>query len=117
MISSLLITGGTASLPGLIPRLRITLKSKLLPPPDVSSSEAPLDPSMSVHSPQARREEIRQWRKRQDEPYKTLYGLVDKVAILNDPCPIDGSEGISGGGTAPRWTPGLVSWVGGSLAG
>jgi actin-related protein 10 len=95
MISSILVVGGTASLPNLIPRIRDSLVEAL-------QSDTPRDGTMS----------LAQWKKRNLEPYRELYGLKSKVTILNDPKPVD-----SRSGTAPRWTPSLMSWVGGSLAG
>ena len=95
MISSVLVVGGTASLPNFIPRLRDNLAEAL-------QTETPRDGTMS----------LAQWKKRNQEPYRELYGLLPKVAILNDPKSVD-----SRSGTAPRWTPSLMAWVGGSLAG
>jgi actin-related protein len=95
MISTILVTGGTASLPNFISRLRDSITESLQPK---STKADPLS--------------LAAWRKRGTEPYRELYGLAPKLTILNDPKPVDGR-----GGTAPRWTPSLMSWVGGSLAG
>ncbi|OCF46109.1 hypothetical protein I317_00199 [Kwoniella heveanensis CBS 569] len=115
MFSSILVIGGTPSLPGFIPRLRIALLHHLLPPP--TGSEDPNAPRSPLNTPAQRMEEVAIWKKRsKDEPYQTLYRLSGQLSILNDPAPLDGDEG-SRGGRAPRWTPGLISWVGGSLAG
>ena len=95
MISTILVVGGTASLPNYIPRLRDTIL-------DALQSKSATQGTLS----------LAQWKKRNEEPYRELYGLSNKLAIINDPKPVDGR-----GGTAPRWTPGLMSWVGGSLAG
>ncbi|KAK8849491.1 hypothetical protein IAR55_004825 [Kwoniella newhampshirensis] len=113
LASSILITGGTASLPGLIPRLRIALLQRLLPRPRDMTSSPPVS---VIDSPAYRAKETKQWRKRSLEPYKDLYGLTEEIAILNDPAPLEGADG-SKGGKAPRWVPSLLSWVGGSLAG
>ncbi|WVQ96180.1 hypothetical protein IAU59_003283 [Kwoniella sp. CBS 9459] len=119
MISSLLVIGGTPSLPGFIPRLRISLLHNLLPPSNApSSSLEDLAPRSPLNTPAQRLEEVSLWKKRKDEPYSALYGLSGQLSILNDPAPLDGGGGNgSRGGRAPRWTPGLMSWVGGSLAG
>ncbi|WWD04122.1 hypothetical protein V865_002188 [Kwoniella europaea PYCC6329] len=106
LISSLLIVGGTASLPGFIPRLRISLLHHLLPPPASAQNKSPLN------TPDSRREEALLWRRRNREPYKEIHGLSDKLTIINDPSPVDGKSGM-----APRWSTGLMGWVGGSLAG
>lgn len=53
-----------------------------------------------------------------DDPYKEIYGLMGKIAILNDPAPLDGDgAGGENAGKAPRWVPSLLNWVGGSIAG
>jgi len=95
MISTILVVGGTSSLSNCIPRLRDNISDALRP-------KSAMQGTLSLV----------QWKKRNEEPYRELYGLSNKFAIINDPKPVDGR-----GGTAPRWTPGLMSWVGGSLAG
>lgn len=103
MISSILVTGGVAALPGFIPRVRNELFCRI---PTESAT-------LSFKDPQA---EVASWRKRSKEPYAELHGLAKRLAIINDPAPLDGAASASGG-TAPRWTQSLVAWVGGSLAG
>lgn len=100
LASSILVVGGTASLPGFIPRLRNDI-IRLLPPaePEPLSSDA--------------RIEAAEWRRRSKDKYAHLHGLGSKIAIVNDPAP--GPKKSSG--SAPRWTPALIPWVGGSLAG
>jgi hypothetical protein len=52
-------------------------------------------------------------------PYACVAGLKGEVGILNDTSL--GSKSISGlgagSGSAPAWNTGLLSWIGGSLAG
>lgn len=52
-------------------------------------------------------------------PYACLAGLKGEVGVLNDTSL--GSKSISGlgagSGSAPAWNTGLLSWIGGSLAG
>ncbi|ADV22349.1 hypothetical protein I305_02804 [Cryptococcus gattii E566] len=115
LISSILITGGSASLPGFIPRLRVSLLRSLLAPPQ-PFDDTPVPPS-PLNTPASRKEQASLWKRRTQEPYRELYGLVDKVGILNDPAPVDGEVDGGNGGNAPRWVPGLMTWVGGSLAG
>ncbi|WVO13751.1 hypothetical protein L204_101373 [Cryptococcus depauperatus] len=115
LASSILIIGGVSSLPNLIPRLRTILLQSLLP--FSSTSEEHQHMISPLNTPAANREEARAWRKRTKEPYRRLHSLVNEIAILNDPAPIDGEvKGIKGG-KAPRWVPSLTTWVGGSLAG
>jgi actin-related protein 10 len=118
MLSNILVTGGTSSLHNWITRLRVSILQSLLPPPSDPSEHSGAVPPFGT--PEARGKETREWRRRGDEPYKALYGLAGKVVILNDPAPLSGDAqgaGASRGGSAPRWTTGLMSWVGGSLAG
>lgn len=103
MISSILVTGGIAALPGFIPRVRNELLCRI-PAERMALNFA--DPLAEVSS----------WRQRSKEPYAELHGLAKRLAIINDPAPLDGAASASGG-TAPRWAPPLVAWVGGSLAG
>lgn len=118
MASSLLVCGGTASLPGLIPRLRVAILQGLFPP--TASSSPPSKPIALPSEGSVSAADIKEsntyWRSAQDEPYKAIYPLASKFSILNDPQPLD-NEGTSGGGKAPCWTPALIAWVGGSLAG
>ncbi|EIW71696.1 hypothetical protein TREMEDRAFT_28085 [Tremella mesenterica DSM 1558] len=99
VIQTILVTGGTASLPNFIPRLRDSLLSHLRP-----STTSPTPPA-DIY-------DLKTWRMRNNEPYKPLYGLHDKLNIINDPLPPTPSTT-----KAPRWVPSLMSWVGGSLAG
>ena len=125
LISTLLAVGGTASLPGFIPRLRSSLL-QLLRTADAGGIDGDMDidrpaPAEAVVPPppsaRSRRDDNLAWRKRLNEPYTLLYPLASKLAIINDPTPLDGDGGLKNAGVAPRWAPGLVSWVGGSLAG
>jgi hypothetical protein len=58
-------------------------------------------------------------------PYACLAGLKGEVGILNDTSlgtksitgSGSGAGSGSGSGAAPAWNPGLLSWIGGSLAG
>lgn len=100
LASSILVAGGTASLPGFIPRIRNDI-IRLLPT---------AEPEQQLNDVRA---EAAEWRKRSKDKYAHLHGLGSKIAIINDPAP--GPNKSSG--SAPRWTPSLVSWVGGSLAG
>ena len=126
LVSTLLIVGGTAALPGFIPRLRASLL-QLLSPPDRSTSSNSNAQSMNIDSgplapaplrtPESRRVEEQLWRTKKDHPFGSLYPLASKLAILNDPTPLDGDGALKNAGVAPKWTPNLMTWVGGSLAG
>lgn len=50
-------------------------------------------------------------------PYACLAGLKGEVGILNDTSLGSKSISGSGAGAAPAWNMGLLSWIGGSLAG
>lgn len=120
MLSSLLVVGGTPSLPGFIPRLRDAILEKL-----ALSTSLPKDADRvlpHLESPEYRSQATKEWRERHHKPYQSLSALASKVAILNDPTPRPVPESsddtkATSAGKAPRWVPSLMSWVGGSLAG
>lgn len=117
MASSILVIGGGGMLPGFIPRLREELLGALAPPPTSSDPAAAL-PVDTPSTPQVRRQihrvKIHQARAQICDPWFKLRGLRGKIAILNDP---EGMGEAANAGSAPAWTPGLMAWVGGSLAG
>ena len=105
LISSILVVGGTASLPGFIPRISSTLRQHLN-----RALEGNIDAETS-------RQTLKIWKGSGSEPFAVLHELRDKVAILNDPSPLAVEGGGPASGSTPRWKPSLMSWVGGSLAG
>ncbi|ORX37906.1 actin-domain-containing protein [Kockovaella imperatae] len=124
LISTILVAGGTSSLSGLIQRLRISLLSLLRPPPDSSRTDnmevdQPVNPLRldSIAGTESPKVDSIRGRRRNLEPYSSLYPLASKLAILNDPSPMEGEGALKNAGVAPKWTPGLLSWVGASLAG
>ncbi|KAL1407462.1 hypothetical protein Q8F55_006895 [Vanrija albida] len=102
LASSVVVCGGIASLPGVVPRLRDDLLQQ------ISQAPAPLGPDTTATTAA--------WRSRASNPKTSLHGLETRLAILNDPSPLDGRASTKGG-TAPRWSPSLLPWIGGSLAG
>ncbi|KAG2369085.1 fungal-specific actin related protein [Suillus spraguei] len=96
MASSILITGGTAMLPGFIPRLHTELLR----------ATAPLNTSSTRSRPTY-------------DQYASLRPLVPHFAILNNPTPVPSSSTRANvnAGKAPAFTPATMAWVGGSLAG
>lgn len=98
--------------------MRVAVLQGLLPPTaSLTASSRPVAlPSEGVVTAAEIKESNTYWRSAQDEPYKAIYPLASKFSILNDPRPLD-SDGTSSGGKAPCWTPALMAWVGGSLAG
>lgn len=140
MLSSILITGGTASMPGFIPKLRDSLLHLLAQSSSTLNNESADDAAKAtqhrITSPEFRAAETKAWRYRHHTPYASLAPLRRRLVVLNDPSPLDtdtgpGQQAQAGGtemgevevlvnmqgGRVPRWTPGLMSWVGGSLAG
>ncbi|KAG8826416.1 hypothetical protein FRC19_008983 [Serendipita sp. 401] len=98
LISSILIVGGTAMMPGFIPRVHQEIVRTLSRP----------NPTPSMRSP----------KRRVYDPFEPLRSLVDSVAILNNPSPSAApSSEARNGGTAPAFSPLCMPWVGGSLAG
>ncbi|KAG8834823.1 hypothetical protein FRC17_006931 [Serendipita sp. 399] len=98
LISSILIVGGTAMMPGFIPRAHQEIVRTLSKP----------NPTPSMRSP----------KRRVYDPFEPLRSLVDNVSILNNPSPPAAlSSDARNGGTAPAFAPLCMAWVGGSLAG
>ncbi|EAU85680.2 hypothetical protein CC1G_10952 [Coprinopsis cinerea okayama7 len=101
MAASILVTGGTAMVPGFIPRLHAEILRALAPPP-----------------PTHRREEGRVPLPPYDK-YAPLRPLTPFFAILNNPNPptAKSERAKANAGKAPAFAPAMLSWVGGSLAG
>lgn len=112
LASSILVSGGTAMLPGFIPRLQVEIVRTLYRTPP----ERPPPPS---------RNRNRRYQPPPYDPYAPLRSLVKHVAILNHPSPssLDATEpALSSNaktrmGKAPAFAPATLAWVGGSLAG
>lgn len=139
LASSILVVGGTAMLPGFIPRLQAevikTLSAPPHPPPvpRQATREGHLTPTPSasgaatpdVITPTATRfphtpPHPSPPRPTYD-PYALLRTIVPHIAILNNPSPGSVEESSSyaraNAGKAPAFAPALMPWVGGSLAG
>lgn len=105
LVSSILVTGGTAMLPGFIPRLHAELlraigSTALRPRQEPTRSGRPPPPAY--------------------DRYATLRPLIPHIAILNNPTPQVSSSSpraAANAGKAPAFAPALMAWVGGSLAG
>ncbi|KAK4057908.1 hypothetical protein OIO90_001127 [Microbotryomycetes sp. JL221] len=129
MASNVVVTGGTAMLPGLIPRLQDSVKLVLLgahppSPPDTPPEPAhhslahSSDSSTQTGSDSYRRTVRRLKAFRARSRYANLAPLANYVAILNNPSiwhHRDDSTARSG--CAPAFTPALLPWIGASLAG
>ncbi|KXN91653.1 Actin-related protein 10 [Leucoagaricus sp. SymC.cos] len=104
---SILVTGGTAMLPGFIPRLQAEILRAIQPPMVIGhrNQRHPIIP------------------KRLPPPvydrYAALRPLVPYISILNNPSPPPptSSRAAANAGKAPAFAPSLIAWVGGSLAG
>lgn len=103
MASSILVSGGTAMLPGFIPRLHTEIVNAVAPP-------------LTPHRHQTRPD-------RPDPPLYDKYGplrpLLPYFAILNNPTPppVTSERAAANAGKAPAFAPACLAWVGGSLAG
>lgn len=104
LATSILVTGGTAMLPGFIPRLHAELIRAIVNSPSTSAR-----PPVSRGRP----------RPPAYDRYAVLRPLVPYFAILNNPSPTQpsGVRGSTNAGKAPAFTPATMAWVGGSLAG
>ncbi|KAF8071805.1 fungal-specific actin related protein [Lyophyllum atratum] len=103
LASSILLSGGTAMLPGFIPRLHAELIRALSPP--TASSRQPTRPDRPLPP--------------QYDRYSSLRPLLPYFAILNNPAPPPpmSARASANAGKAPAFSPATLSWVGGSLAG
>ncbi|KAI0047984.1 fungal-specific actin related protein [Auriscalpium vulgare] len=105
LASSILVIGGTAMLPGFIPRLHAELLRAIASSPS-SAARPPMRPDRP--------------RPPAYDRYAVLRPLVPHFAILNNPSPPaqpTGARGSANAGKAPAFTPAAMAWVGGSLAG
>ncbi|KAH9964476.1 actin-domain-containing protein [Russula dissimulans] len=104
LASSILVTGGTAMLPGFIPRLHTELIRAIATSPS-SSARPPARPGRP--------------RPPAYDRYAALRPLVPYFAILNNPSPgsPSGARGSANAGKAPAFAPATMAWVGCSLAG
>ena len=109
LAASILVTGGTAMLPGFIPRLHAELTRA------VSRTSASTAPS-AAPSRAGRRPRLRPTAY---DRYEGLRPLLPYFAILNNPAPppAGSSSAAANAGKAPAFTPAMMAWVGGSLAG
>jgi actin-related protein 10 len=100
MASSIVVAGGTAMLPGFIPRLHAELlKAMEVPPP--------------TRPPTRGRHAVPSY-----DRYAALRPLMPHFSILNNPSPpAPEHSGVAQAGRTPAFSPASLAWVGGSLAG
>ncbi|KAM0788897.1 hypothetical protein ACM66B_002980 [Microbotryomycetes sp. NB124-2] len=117
MASNIVVTGGTAMLPGFIPRLSNALQTALAeahPPSPPPSPTPDVDRADSLsHARITRRLSAFRARSR----YAGLSPLKTFVAILNNPAHSIEGRGNAKSGSAPAFAPALLPWIGGSLVG
>lgn len=103
LASSILVAGGTAMLPGFIPRLYGELLRAISPL--LASPRQPTRPGKPLPP--------------QYDRYAPLRPLIPYFAILNNPCPAPSmsERAASNAGKSPPFSPATMAWVGGSLAG
>ncbi|TBU45685.1 actin-domain-containing protein [Dichomitus squalens] len=108
LASTILVVGGTPMLPGFIPRLQAELTRAVSRTSNSSSSSAA--PSRAGR-PRPRPAAY--------DKYAALRPLLPYFAILNNPAPPPpgNATAAANAGKAPAFTPSMMAWVGGSLAG
>ncbi|TFK93695.1 actin-domain-containing protein [Polyporus arcularius HHB13444] len=106
LASSILVIGGTPMLPGFIPRLQAELTRAVSQTSNSSSSSAA--PSRAGKA-----------RPAVYDRYAALRPLLPYFAILNNPAPPPpaSANASANAGKVPAFTPAMMAWVGGSLAG
>lgn len=102
MASSILVSGGTAMLPGFIPRLHDEIVRAVAPPTQTRQQTRPDRPNPPPY-----------------DKYGPLRPLLPFFAILNNPSPpaVTSERAAANTGKAPAFAPACLAWVGGSLAG
>ncbi|KAI0091100.1 actin-domain-containing protein [Irpex rosettiformis] len=103
--SGIVIVGGTAMLPGFIPRLHAELVRAISP----SLMQGATTPTGKPRRP----------RPSTHDRYAALRPLIPYFAILNNPAPPSPttSRASANAGKSPAFTPATMAWIGGSLAG
>ncbi|EJD49546.1 actin-like ATPase domain-containing protein [Auricularia subglabra TFB-10046 SS5] len=97
MAMTIVVSGGTAMLPGFIPRLHHEILKRLEEPVHHHPHEPPTPRRRPIY-----------------DPYASLRPLARFISILNNPQPPPDSVRA---GKAPAFTPAILPWLGGSLAG
>ncbi|KAK4055582.1 hypothetical protein OIV83_000128 [Microbotryomycetes sp. JL201] len=118
MVSNMIVSGGTAMLPGFLPRLDDALRTALAEAHPVSPPPSPLPESERAETLSHARTTRRLSAFRSRSRFAALAPLEPHVAILNNPAshPTDGHQNEKSG-MAPAFAPALLPWIGGSLVG
>ncbi|KAJ9099859.1 hypothetical protein QFC21_003862 [Naganishia friedmannii] len=131
MISSIVVSGGACMLPGFISRLRIQLLQRILlnaedsiedkPAPATAAQKNHPSPLRNGKPTAYQREQCRRGVERtktqHKKPFRLLVPLASNLTILNDSDPMLDDESNPRAGGAPPFNPGLLPWIGGSIAG
>lgn len=117
-------------LPGFIPRLRMQLLQRILLDREDNIEDKPsletavkhdLSPVHKGRPTAYQREQCRRGVERtksqHKKPFRLLVPLASNLTILNDSDPILDDESNTRAGSAPPFNPGLLPWIGGSIAG
>ncbi|SCV70609.1 BQ2448_3371 [Microbotryum intermedium] len=130
LAASILCTGGTAMLPGFIPRLRDEIDKVLRHSQTIPLMSKPTTSVKDASTRQAYRARLNSLRT--TPRYASLTPLRNHISILNDPSITlmrkeneddddddDSEPRVLGprSGSAPAWSASLLNWIGGSLAG
>lgn len=103
MIANMVITGGTATMPGMFSRLKDELEHQLA----VSMPSPPPSPDQLSERRRALRSKL--WTLRQSPPYSALSQLSRSIRFVNSTEYADGSAKFA-------FEPHLAAWVGASIA-
>lgn len=127
MASSIVVSGGACMMPGFVPRLRNQLLQTVLQnaedlEEDGSTADLSSLPSEGKPVPNAYQREycrrlVRRIKTQHKRPFRSLVPLATSLAILNDTDPLVNDSSNPRAGSAPPFNPGLLPWIGGSIAG
>jgi actin-related protein 10 len=127
MASSIVISGGACMMPGFVPRLRTQLLQTVLRNAEdaegddstASPTTLPLEevPTPNAYQREQCRKLVEKTKTQHKRPFRSLVPLATSLAILNDTDPLVDDGGNPRAGSAPPFNPGLLPWIGGSVAG
>jgi actin-related protein 10 len=114
-------------MPGFVPRLRSQLLQTVLQNAENSEEDGSMaepttlpaerEPTSNAYQREQCRKLVQKTKAQHKRPFRSLVPLATSLAILNDTDPLVDEGGNPRAGSAPPFNPGLLPWIGGSVAG